>query len=609
MRAAEEIRSDMLTKLSGHEPGLVGLWNFDDPANPGKDSSTNGFDGKVIGQAQTVPVILPVVIMGRITDAGGRGLTNAYVEARLPNGETSRAPTDAEGNYAFTMQHSERADLFATDGERSAYRLGFQPNGERQQRLDWVLTETGVAASTSQSAAIPSSNPQSSQSLTPPVALNRVLQLDGSGSYFELAPNIYNHLKEATVEAWVRWERLDRLQYFFSYGSTNRDFFLGSWPGRPHVVFGLRDSSKGIHDAIADAIIIPGEWVHVAAVSGAAGMRLYVNGVLAATNPYAGSFFDLGNGAPHVIGSLNPLPGMQIPFFKGQVDEFRVWGVARTAEQIRENMKARLTGHEPGLVGLWNFDDPANPGKDSSTNGFDGRLIGQAQTVPVILPVVVTGRITDASGRALTNAYVEVRRADGQTSRSPTDAEGDYAFTMAPSERDDLFATDGEHSAYRLGFQPDGQRVQHLDWVLTETGVAAGSSQRESAPASQPQSNESFPTSDATNRALSLDGNGSFVELPPGCFSNLTEITVEGWVNWASFEPGSHFFEFGLTNRIRVANSRTSPDLDLVIGNNDTPSRGEASGVLLSNQWQHVAAVVTPANLRLYLNGMLVVNQ
>ena len=49
------------------------------------------------------------------------------------------------------------------------------------------------------------------------------------------------------------------------------------------------------------------------------------------------------------------------------------------------------------------------------------------------------------------------------------------------------------------------------------------------------------------NYVLSLDGNGSFVELPPGCFSNLTAITVEGWLKWTAFPPGADFFEFGLT--------------------------------------------------------------
>jgi hypothetical protein len=61
------------------------------------------------------------------------------------------------------------------------------------------------------------------------------------------------------------------------------------------------------------------------------------------------------------------------------MDEIRVWKVARTTEQIRENITKQLTGSEAGLVGLWNFDDPANPGRDTSPNHHDGKLMGNAR--------------------------------------------------------------------------------------------------------------------------------------------------------------------------------------------------------------------------------------
>src|SRR5262249_49917870 len=69
--------------------------------------------------------------------------------------------------------------------------------------------------------------------------------------------------------------------------------------------------------------------------------------------------------------------------FQGEMDEVRVWSVARTEEQIREAMSRKLSGQEPGLVGLWNFDDPANPGHDASPGGHHGKLMGNARTVGV----------------------------------------------------------------------------------------------------------------------------------------------------------------------------------------------------------------------------------
>ena len=191
-------------------------------------------------------------------------------------------------------------------------------------------------------------------------------------------------------------------------------------------------------------------------------------------------------------------------------------------------MLTQRTGREPGLIGLWNFDDPANPGKDSSPNGLDGKFVGQAQTVAESLPTVMTGRITDASGRALTNAYLEVRQPDGETVRSPANADGDYAFTIQPSEKCDLFATDGQLAAYRLGFQPGGEREQRLDWVLTDpvdSPVVLGSPKPEpehDVPAAPRRQAEDRPTE----------------QFPPGAIVAVTNTDSIGAFDLANVKPG-----------------------------------------------------------------------
>ena len=44
-------------------------------------------------------------------------------------------------------------------------------------------------------------------------------------------------------------------------------------------------------------------------------------------------------------------------FYKGSIDEVRIWNVGRTADQIAANMRKELVGNEAGLVGYWNFND------------------------------------------------------------------------------------------------------------------------------------------------------------------------------------------------------------------------------------------------------------
>src|SRR5262249_24409856 len=47
------------------------------------------------------------------------------------------------------------------------------------------------------------------------------------------------------------------------------------------------------------------------------------------------------------------------------------------------------------------------------------------------------------------------------------------------------------------------------------------------------------------NHVLDLDGDGSYVELPPNIFANLTQATVEVWAKWDAFQNHSRVFEFG----------------------------------------------------------------
>src|SRR6185369_13497556 len=150
----------------------------------------------------------------------------------------------------------------------------------------------------------------------------------------------------------------------------------------PFADQGLRDTRNLIQ---LPNLIQVGEWMHIAAVSGKQGMRLYANGILVGTNVYTGSFASLkpafwknylGRSNWKVEASYGDTD------FQGQIDEVRVWKVARSEEQIRENIFKELTGKEPGLVACWNFDDPANPGRDLSPGGHHGKLIGNAKALP-----------------------------------------------------------------------------------------------------------------------------------------------------------------------------------------------------------------------------------
>src|SRR6185369_10455115 len=101
---AEEIRNAMFQQLTGNEPGLAALWNFDDPAQPGRDASPNHIDGKLVGNARSVEKDLPALLFGRIADSSGKPLPGASIELRQPGREMQHSTSDGAGNYTLSIE-------------------------------------------------------------------------------------------------------------------------------------------------------------------------------------------------------------------------------------------------------------------------------------------------------------------------------------------------------------------------------------------------------------------------------------------------------------------------------------------------------------------------
>ncbi|MEO8428732.1 MAG: LamG-like jellyroll fold domain-containing protein, partial [Verrucomicrobiota bacterium] len=139
-------------------------------------------------------------------------------------------------------------------------------------------------------------------------------------------------------------------------------------------------------------------------------MKLFLNGFLVGTNAVTESFNAI-SGTRNFIGGWNlAAGGPGVGSFAGQIDEFRVWKVARTEEQVRDNMFRKLTGTEAGLAGLWNFDVVENGlVKDLSPGRHDGKMIGNAKAVAAELPASIqttaNERVLDLDGK---ESYVEL---------------------------------------------------------------------------------------------------------------------------------------------------------------------------------------------------------
>jgi len=298
-------------------------------------------------------------------------------------------------------------------------------------------------------------------------AQNRVLQLDGDGDYVQLPSSIFNDLDEATIEAWLKWERFGLWSQPFGFGSSDewRIMVVNNCEGSPDLQFFIYIGSEELHLVKVKNLLLLNQWLHIAAVSGKNGMKLYLNGVLVGENDYTGSFSAINNNDYNYFGKSQWDVNAD---FKGQLDSIRLWKVARTGEQIRDSMFKKLTGNEDGLVGLWNFD--SGDARDLSKNGYSGLMFGDACCVEVQLPSpgdlvpALSGKITDEAGNPLANAKVYLQQ-DGKTSKdTTTDDAGNYGMIVFPPGRYDLCAEwyDKGHWRQRIHLPAGEQRILNL---------------------------------------------------------------------------------------------------------------------------------------------------
>jgi len=146
----------------------------------------------------------------------------------------------------------------------------------------------------------------------------------------------------------------------------------GNWqcpPGSPLVQ--LRDSNNGWFPVIGSTDrATPDQWHHIAGTWDNVTLSLYLDGVLdVAVNPYKQGYSEALSCSKSAMYSCDY--GLQIggnyfrdnggifsnQYFRGYIDEVRVWRHARSQQEIQSTMSTALAGNERGLLYYWRFDD------------------------------------------------------------------------------------------------------------------------------------------------------------------------------------------------------------------------------------------------------------
>jgi Concanavalin A-like lectin/glucanases superfamily len=120
-----------------------------------------------------------------------------------------------------------------------------------------------------------------------------------------------------------------------------------------------------------------GRWSHLAVTYDGARIRMYVNGVEAASRPASGPI--RGTTDPLWIGGNRPYG----EYFRGVIDELRVYDRALSPGEVRAAMTTPIRAHAraPGLVAAYGFDDVKGRNvRDASGSGNAGTIQGARWT-------------------------------------------------------------------------------------------------------------------------------------------------------------------------------------------------------------------------------------
>jgi predicted nucleotidyltransferase len=265
------------------------------------------------------------------------------------------------------------------------------------------------------------------------------LQFDAVDEYVNVGNdtslNVGNVL---TIEAWVNPSDLSSRYGVFS---TRKDNTAGAFQlevgtgsggvGRVAVTGSGTYIAETEENAIAE-----NEWNHIVYTrsgSGAGTHKIYVNGVeqtLTSDDPY--EFID--NSSEKVIASGTS--GGQ--FFPGKMDEVRFWNVARSAEEIQDNMYIPLSGTEDGLVSYWQFNDSTGSVLSDCVGLNSGTLVNMEEEDWVDSGIILSEKIEFDPDDNMVNVPLDT---DLTIAFSTTTYAGTGNIELRKSEDDSLVET------------------------------------------------------------------------------------------------------------------------------------------------------------------------
>ena len=425
---------------------------------------------------------------------------------------------------------------------------------------------------------------------------NNGLNFDGSNDYVALN-SFYaaTGITEVTVEAWIRTTKTGA-QIIASYDRS--DYWrlgVSSTGGSTGQVTWHLGTNAGILDMSSSSTVNDGNWHHVAGVYDNGTATIYVDGVADGTASLGTS---IGTGTTRfgfiATGSETAsFNGTQtVSRFQGDIDEVRIWNVARTGAQISASMNACLNGEVDGLFAYYSAEDGAGTTLTDVFSGQDGTLFNMAPASDWIESDYVF--TCEACESPRTPVTVTIGAG------TPLDLGPDQSLTCSPSVTIDA---GGSYTSYLWSTAETSSSISvstpGVYSVVVEDGAGCNDADTIFVQGAD----------GGSQTALNFDGSNDYVAIPNFFYASnsIPEVTVEAWIRTtsggnqiiASYDR-SEYWRFGI-NGDGAGTGQVSWNVRTDAGILDMGSSTRVDDGL----WHHVAGVYDNGVASIYIDGVL----